>query len=74
MQWGERRAPSSRRFRQRIGRTVNAVSSHSCNVAMLPDLLPSIITPVVRDSAALVAQLPRAIDSLALANLPGGLS
>ena len=36
---------------------------------MLPDQLPSIITPVVRDSAALVARLPRALDSLALANL-----
>ena len=69
MQWGERRAPSSRRSRRRMGRTVNAVSSHSCNVAMLPDLLPSIITPVVRDSAALVAQLPRSLDMLEIGSV-----
>ena len=55
-------APNPKRSRRRIGRTVNSVSSCSCNVATLPDVLPSVITSVVRDSAAPVAQLPEGPD------------
>ena len=59
---GNRRLPSSRRWRERIGRTVNAVSSCSFNVSTLTDLLPSVITSVVHDLAAPVAQYLGAID------------
>ena len=59
----ERRVSSSRRFRRRIGRTVNAVSSCSYNVATLPDLLPSVVTSVVHDSAAPVAHLLAALNN-----------
>ena len=59
---GERRVSSSRRWRGRIGRTINAVSSCSFNVSTLTDLLPSVITSVVHDHAAPVAQYLGAID------------
>ena len=49
---GERRLSGSRRPRRRIVRTVNAVSSPSCNVATPPDLLPSVFTSVVHHSSA----------------------
>ena len=42
-QSGERSIPGSRRSRRRIGRTVNAVSPYSRNVATLPDQLPPVI-------------------------------
>ena len=61
-QQGERCLASTGRSRPRIGRTVNAVSSYSSNAATLPDLLPSVITSVVHDSAAPAAQLPTALD------------
>ena len=60
---GQRWVPSSRRFRRRIDRAVNVVSYYSCNVATLPDLLPSVIMSVVHDSAAPVAQFLGAIDN-----------
>ena len=62
-QQGNRRVPSSRRSRGRIGRTVNPVPSCSCNVSTLTDLLPSVITSAVHDHAAPVAQYLGAIDS-----------
>ena len=58
----ERRVPSSRRSRGRIGRTVNAVSTCSFNVPTPTNLLPSVITSVVHDHAAPVAQYLSAID------------
>ena len=63
VQQRERRSSSPRRSRRRIGRTINAVSYCSCNVATLPHLLPSVITSVVHDSTTPVAQLLGAIDS-----------
>ena len=63
VQQRERRSSSPIRSRRRIGRTVNAVSYCSCNVATLPHLLPSVITSVVHDSTTPVAQLLGAIDS-----------
>ena len=41
----------------------NVVSYYSCNVATLPDSLPSVIMSVVHDSAAPVAQFLGAIDN-----------
>ena len=61
---GERRLAGSGRWRGRIGRTVNAVSSCSFNVSTLTDLLPSVITSVVHDHAAPVAQYLGAIDTV----------
>ena len=61
-QQGNRRVQSSRRSRGRIGRTVNAVSSCSFNVSTPTNLLPSVITSVVHDHAAPVAQYLGAID------------
>ena len=43
-------------------RTANAVSSCSCNAAALPHLLPSVITTVVHDHGAPVAQYLGALD------------
>ena len=60
--------PSSRRSRGRIGRTVNPVPSCSFNVSTLTDLLTSVITSVVHDLAAPVAQYLGAIDTLELAS------
>ena len=62
-QQGNRRVQSSRRSRGRIGRTVNAVSSCSFNVSTPTNLLPSVITSVVHDHAAPVAQYLGTIDS-----------
>ena len=59
---GNRRVPSSRRSRGRIGRTVNAAHSYSCNAAAPTNLLPSVITSVVHDHAAPVAHYLGAID------------
>ena len=59
---GNRRVPSSRRSRGRIGRTVNPVPSCSFNVSTLTDLLTSVITSVVHDLAAPVAHYLGAID------------
>ena len=56
-QSGERRLASSRRSRGGIGRTVNTVSSCSFNVPSPLDLPTSVITSVVRDSAAPVAHI-----------------
>ena len=41
-QQGQRRVRGFGRTRRSIGRTVNAVSTYSCNVATKPDLLPSV--------------------------------
>ena len=57
-----RRVPSSRRSRERIGRTTNAVSTCSFNVPTSTNLLPSVITSVVHDRTAPVAQYLGAID------------
>ena len=50
------------RWRGRIGRTVNAAHSYSFNVSTPTNLLPSVITPVVHDHAAPVAQYLGAFD------------
>ena len=63
-QQGNRRLPSSRRSRGKIGRTLNAVSSRSFNVPTPTNLLPSVITSVVHDHAAPVAQSLGAIDTV----------
>ena len=55
MQPGERPAPSSRRSRRRINHTLDAFSSCSCNVAALPDLLPSVTSQRVHFCSALLA-------------------
>ena len=60
---GKRCVPSPRRAGRRIGRTINAVSTYSCSVATLPDLLPSVIMSVVHDSTAPLAQHPIAFDT-----------
>ena len=46
-----------------LQRTIDVFCSCSCNVAALPDLLPSIIRQVVHGYSATVAQLLDAIDS-----------
>ena len=61
-QQGNRRLASSRRSRGRIRRTVNAVSTRSFNVPTPTNLMPSVITSVVHDHAAPVAQYLGAID------------
>ena len=68
---GERRVSSFRRSRGRIGHTANAVSSCSCNVPTPTNLLPSVITSVVHDLAAPVAQYLGAIDSRSRIGWPG---
>ena len=65
MQPGERPAPSSRRSRRRINRTLDAFSSCSCNVAALPDLLPSVTSQRVHFCSALLAPHPGALDTSA---------
>ena len=62
---GERPAPSSRRSRRRINRTLDAFSSCSCNVAALPDLLPSVTSQRVHFCSALLAPHPGALDTSA---------
>ena len=62
VQQGNRRVPSSRRSRGRIGRTVNAVSTRSFNVPTPTNLLASIITSVVHEHAAAVDQYLGVID------------
>ena len=57
------RVPSSRRSRGRIGRTVNAVSTCSFNFPTPTNLLPSVITSVVHDHTAPVAQYLSANDT-----------
>ena len=47
----------------RLGTSANPVSSYSSTAATLPDLLPSVITSVVHDSAAPVAHYSAAIDT-----------
>ena len=63
-QQGNRRVPSSRRSRGRIARTANAVSTCSFNVPTPTNLLPSVITSVVHDHTAPVAQYLGAIDTI----------
>ena len=65
VQPGERPAPSSRRSRRRINRTLDAFSSCSCNVAALPDLLPSVTSQRVHFCSALLAPHPGALDTSA---------
>ena len=65
VQPGERPAPSSRRSRRRIIRTLDAFSSCSCKVAALPDLLPSVTSQRVHFCSALLAPHPGALDTSA---------
>ena len=61
---GNRRLAGSGRSRGRIKRTVNAASTLPFNGPTPTSLLPSVITPVVHDHAAPVAQYLGAIDNL----------
>ena len=48
--------------RRRIDRTVNSLSSCSCNLATLIEQLPPVLTSVVHDSSATVVYEVAAID------------
>ena len=57
--------PAPGRSRRRINRTLDAFSSCSCNVAPLPDLLPSVTSQRVHFCSALLAPHPGALDTSA---------
>ena len=59
VQPGRTPSPSSRRSRRRINRTLDAFSSCSCNVAALPDLLPSVTSQRVHFCSALLVDVQR---------------